>query len=431
MAATLAPRTSARSSSFYGWRVVGASCIGLAVCQSPVAFLTLGIFMRPLSEAFGWGRGDIALALSIGALTIALVMPVAGRLTDRLGARRVILPSMLGFGILMGSLSLLTPSLWHFYAMFVLIGVVGSGANNTAYVRVITAWFVKSRGLALGLATAGVGIGAAVAPIIAQATIETYGWRAAYVALGLLVLAIGLPIVTVFIRDRPADLGLTAYGQADVAPVETDAACQRVETGISASEALRSRVFWTLTASAFTFCFAIHGLQVHLVPLFIDSGIPAERAAVLTSAIGVLSVAARIVSGRLFDITFAPRIGVMLCLCGIVALVLLPLVRAHPIVAVPVVVLIGGGAGAESDLLAYLASRYFGLQSLGVLYGYVFCAVMLGTASGPYVYGLMYDAQGSYHGVLWVAIGMMLASTLLLLSMPRFPVFAATPDHDH
>lgn len=403
---------------FYGWRIVFASSIGLALCQSPIAFLTLGIFITPLSESFGWGRGDIAFALSAGALTIAFITPFAGYLIDRFGARRMILISMTGFGLLIASLGLLSPHLWHFYLIFILIGIVGSGANNTAYVRVVTAWFQKSRGLALGITTAGVGLGAAVAPMLAQYLIDTFDWRVAYAGLGFLVLFVGLPVVGLIIRDQPADMGLRPYGDAATA---TEREALPATTGLTASEALRSRPFWTIIFAALTFTLAIHGLQVHLVPLFRDAGIAAQTAAMLTSLVGVLSIVARVISGRLFDYIFAPYIGFVLCLCGIAAIVLLLGAPGTVWVAILVAILIGGGAGAESDLLAYVSGRYFGLRALGTLYGYVFCAVMLGTAIGPFIFGKMYDAFGSYDEVLIGAAVFVGLSGLLMLSLPRFP----------
>src|SRR5215472_18811044 len=165
-------------STRYRWYICAASFVGLMVCQSPAVFLSFGVFIKPLASAFGWERGPISLALSFAAISLALVSPLAGSLVDRFGARRVLLPSMISFGLLMGSLYFLSGSLVQFYAFYVLLGIVGAGANNVSFMRVITAWFGRLCGRALGVASSGVTMGAAVLSFVAQLCISHFGWRA-------------------------------------------------------------------------------------------------------------------------------------------------------------------------------------------------------------------------------------------------------------
>src|SRR5271167_1285163 len=128
---------------------------------------TFGIFLTALTKQFGWSRGDVSLAFTVTALTVAVCSPVLGRLLDRHGARRIILPCMAVFGLAFGSLSLLTNHLWHLYAVFIVLGIVGNGTTQLGYSRVITAWFDERRGFALALVMAGVGTGAIVFPSLA------------------------------------------------------------------------------------------------------------------------------------------------------------------------------------------------------------------------------------------------------------------------
>jgi MFS family permease len=166
---------------FYGWWVVLAAGIGLSVHFGPIIAVTFGVFLKPLSQEFGWSRAEISLAVSVSTLALSVAGPLIGRLVDRLGARRVIVPSVLIFGLGVMSFYFLSPNLWHFYAIYLLIGIVGGGTAPVPYSKVIACWFDKKRGLALGLAVAGSPLGAFITPPLAQALITGVGWRQAYI----------------------------------------------------------------------------------------------------------------------------------------------------------------------------------------------------------------------------------------------------------
>jgi hypothetical protein len=131
---------------FYGWWVVLASGVGLAVHFGPIIVATFGVFLKPLSQEFGWNRTQISLALSLATLGITVALPLVGRLVDRFGTRRVILLAVLLFGLSVLSLAFLSSHLWHFYAIYLLIGVVGSGTTPVPYAKVLSRWFNHRRG---------------------------------------------------------------------------------------------------------------------------------------------------------------------------------------------------------------------------------------------------------------------------------------------
>jgi MFS family permease len=165
---------------FYGWWVVLAAGVGLSVHSGPITAGTFGVFLKPLSQEFGWSRTQILLSVSLATLALTGAMPLVGRLVDRLGARRVIVPSALLFGLAFMSLYFLTASLWHYYAISLFMEVVGGGTTPVAYSKVISHWFDKKRGLALALAMAGSSLGAFIMPPLAQALITGVGWRQSY-----------------------------------------------------------------------------------------------------------------------------------------------------------------------------------------------------------------------------------------------------------
>ena len=413
-----------KRSHYYGWYIVAASVIGVALSQAPIAYLSLGVFMIPLQQSFGWARGTVSLGLSVGALSLALSMPLVGRLVDRHGARRVLLPSMAMFSVAMMSLYFLTGSLWHYLGMFALIGIVGSGSNTMTYARVLSSWFDRLRGTALGFAMSGIGLGSALSPVIAQAIINGHGWRLAYLGLGLMVLVVGWPIEYFVIRDSPQSVGLRQDGEAGrvrhpIDPIELGEAAL-APVGMTRRDAVRTREFWMLMAIFFIVALTVHGLQIHLAPLLRDNGLSADAAAGAAGLAGAAIFFSRIAVGYLLDKFFAPRVGFFVFLCPLVAMALV----GHANTVAPALVsatLLGVGSGAESDLMAYLVSRYFGIRCFAEIYGYTYGALMLGTAIGPYLWGLTFDIYHSYQPALWAALGGVGLICLLLLQFSRFP----------
>jgi MFS family permease len=145
--------TTARQKSgkvFYGWWVVLTAGVGLALHFGPIIVPTFGVFLKPLSQEFGWSRTQISLAFSLSTLGVTLTVPFIGRLVDRFGAHKVIVPAVLFLGLSVLSLFFLSAHLWHFYAVYLLMGVVGSGTTPVPYAKVISRWFDRKARLGLG-----------------------------------------------------------------------------------------------------------------------------------------------------------------------------------------------------------------------------------------------------------------------------------------
>jgi MFS family permease len=408
---------AARRPVFGGWWIVGASFIGLAVCQSPMLFLTFGVLLKPLDHEFGWGRGPSSLALSIASVSLALMSPVVGWAIDRFGSRRVILPSLLGFGVTMASLYFLNGSLLQFYALYLLLGVMGAGANNVAYMRVISTWFGELRGRALGVASSGTLVGQAVATYLAQRLIDNFGWRVAYLGLGCTIVCIGLPIVALVIRDRPA--GTSVATESGQAHSPTPAA-----RPASLVALLHRPLSWVMIGLGFLVAVSLNGAQVHLVPLLTDRGISPDLATGgLAAVVAVVAVSARLVVGTLFDYCFAPRVAMVAFLLPALGLTV-GLLSSAAWPCYILVALLSVGAGSESDVLGYLTSRYFAVESFGRIYGCVFGGFMAGTALGPYLFGAIFDRTHSYQFALTVSVALILVMCVILARLPRFAVAA-------
>ena len=377
-----------REPGYEGWRVAGAASVGVFVSFASLFVYTFGVLLKPLAEEFAWSRESVSAAFGIAAMTVAVCSPPLGYLFDRVRPTRIIVPCLVVFGGAFASLSLLTPRLWHLYAIFFVLGVVGNGTAQMAYSRAVSSWFERRRGTALAVVMSGGAVGAIVLPPAAEALIQSVGWRQACVVLGALVLVVGVPIVARFIRERPVDRGATS-----------------VLDGASVREGVTSRVFWILVTVLFAQSIAQNGALTHMAALLTDRGVPASGAALALSAMGAASLVGRLITGWLLDRFFAPRVG--FCLLSIAALGTYLLAGAQSLTfGVIAAALIGFGMGAEADVTPYILSRYLGLRSFAMLYGFTWTAYAIAGAVGPILMGRAFDVTGSYSALLTqLAIG--------------------------
>lgn len=389
-----------------GWRVAAAS--GAGVFFSTLLFYTFAVFLKPLAAELSGSRQAVASAYGVMAGVAALSAPFVGCLLDRRSARSVVVPALALAGCALASLAALTPRLAHLYAVFALLGLAASGSSALAYSRAVAGWFDRRRGLALGLVMSGGALGGMLHPPAAQALIRLFGWRTAYLVLGGVILAAGVPIVGLFVRECAATRAGT--GAALLEPV----------AGATVAEALRSRVFWILVIVVFGSTLASNGAIVHLSALLTDRGVAAGRAALAVSAMGGASLAGRLATGWLLDRFSAPRVSFALLALAAAGTALLA--GAHSFAAGALAAaLIGFGIGGELDVTPYLLARTFGLRSISTLYGLTWTALGLAGAAGPILLGRAFDATGSYTlRFLQLAAGT-LAVAALMLTLPAGP----------
>jgi MFS family permease len=336
-------------------------------------------------------------------------MPSVGLLTDRIGVRRVVLPAIV-ISALALCLVVLSKQLWHFYAAIILFSLVGSTTTSLPYVRVIAMWFDRRRGLMLGIVAAGIGVGFAVMPVVMQALLQAFGWRGAYIGVAALLAVVIFPILFLLLRDSPAEFGLLP----DNRRAAVTAAAREPPSGLALKEAFRTSAFWLLLVITFVFAFVFNGMAVHLIPLLKDKGMVPTDAVFMASMMGVSLFASRILIGLLLDVFFAPRLAIVTFALGALGLLLAALSSNYGLNLVGAM-LIGVGIGAETDIVSYMASRYFGLQSFGKIYGAIFAFFYLGTGLGPLALGIAFEAQGSYTSILIVYAVMCLAIAMTFL----------------
>ncbi|WP_157726647.1 MFS transporter [Thalassotalea crassostreae] len=411
---------------FYGWWIVLGCIIGISLGYSVIA-MSFGTFIKEFETSFGWSRGQISFGSTIIGITAILFFPYVGTLVDKYGVKKVMIPSTFLFAFTIASMSLLTASIWHLYAMCILIPLLGAGTAPLTYSKLLVSWFDKKRGLALGIGLAGVGLGTTLVPIIASKFIELYTWREAYIAIGVLILCLAFPIVKWVFKEQPSDLGLHPDGDS-AAEVEQqalknandNAKDKNVKIGFTAKEALKQKTFWLMFASFVITGLTTSTLLVHLVPMMMDQGLTLKQAVGTFAYLGMSIIGGRLLAGYLMDKFFAPFVVVVFMFGPVIGLAAFAMGATGEAAAL-CTGLIGIAIGAEFDVMAYFTSRYFGQRSFGVIYGYGYSGFKLGASIGPLIMGIAYDVNGRYTEVLWAMSATMIIACVCILMMGKYP----------
>jgi predicted MFS family arabinose efflux permease len=406
------------------WWVVFGSTLGLIVGNGPITLFTFGVFLKPIVAEFGWHRATVAAAITISQLIGAICTPFVGGLVDRWGVRRVTLPFILVFAITTAAISLTPASPTVFILLYGIAGLAGAGQSPLNYAKAISAWFENRRGLALGIAMSGVGIGVALMPQLARVLISSFGWRGGYVGLGVATLVVGFPAVALFVRE-PRDYSIEAKDvlTGALSPLE----------GMTPREAARGTFqFWFVLVATSLVALSVNGTITHIVPILTDRGLSVRLATSLLSASGIALIGGRIVSGYFLDRFFAPYVAACFFLLPVAGIALLStgVGTIAPLVAT---VCLGIGIGSEIDMIAFLASRYFGVRNFGEIYGYIMAVFLFSSGVGPAVMDFCFDWKHSYNFAL-LGFAILLVGASLLISRlgpykypAKMPVLVAEP----
>jgi MFS family permease len=388
------------------WWISAGSCIALIVVNGSICVFSFGVFIKPLEAEFGWDRASISFALTLCALCSAISLPIAGSLMDRFGVRPVMLTSIVLFAVNVAAIALS-----NVLAVFILLvaatGITGVGQGPTGYIKSISSYFDKQRGIAIGIAVSGTGVGTALLPQYAQWLITTMGWRMAYVGLAVVLVVIAVPSVFLFVREP---------GESPMARARKTGSGAAVLPGLSAREALFSRTFWLLVGPTILVSTVVNGTLVHVVSLLTDRGWSTETAAGIMVWAGLASLAGRVVAGLMLDRVFAPYVAMVSFIVALSGVYLL----ASGTSATLGVIGIGITTGAEIDIIGYMTSRYFGLRKFGQLYGYLFGVFLIGAGIGPVVMGAVHTRLHSYDSAFLAFEVMLALATFFMLFLGRY-----------
>jgi MFS family permease len=384
---------------YYGWYIVATALfIAFATTGARNAF---GIFVIPMSDAFGWNRGTISLAASIGFLVNGLTQPFFGGIFDRQGGRKVILVSLVIVGLATVALSLT----FHILFLVFMFGFVSSsalsGASLTNTGALLARWFRRKRATVVGLNAAGASLGSLLLVPFAMYLLQATNWRVTWVAMGLIILVLAVPLAFIFIRDDPRNLGLQPDGDPDPSdggakgttptksgqsgPLETD----------QWRQCFRSLPIWQMSGSYFICGFTTAVLSVHFVPYAIDRGVSGSMAATIFGIMMGLNALGSIGAGMLSDRFNRKNLLALVYFCrGCAYILLLLLPGAQGLWAFAAIA--GFSWIATAPLTTTLTADVYGLRALGAISGMSFVFHQVGGASSILLAGYLYDLTGSY-----------------------------------
>jgi MFS transporter, OFA family, oxalate/formate antiporter len=393
------------------WKLVLACTSGVALGAMSIPLYTIGAFVRPLQENFGWSRPEIQTAILFSQLCVGIGAILCGWLLQRFSMRTMAITGLMAIagGFVMAAMT--NGSLAWFYAAYGLAALVGCGSGPVVWSRAITLRFEKQRGVALAIALIGTGIAGLILPPLTVAVIDGAGWRVGYLLLAALPLLIALPAAARYLRGLPKD--------SPQEPALSD------QWGLTPAEALRSYRFWLLLLSVIVLYLSLAGMVPNLIPALEDKGLTAAQAAAAQSSFAATLIVGRLGLGYFLDRFWGPLVAQFTLLPAAVGCVILS-GTPGPITAAVAAGMIGLASGAELDLLTYLTARYFGRLHFARIYGLLYFGVAAAAGAGPVAFAFVHDLPGGGQFSFLIAAGFFVIGACSLPLLGRYPTNAVT-----
>ncbi|EED34827.1 hypothetical protein NOR51B_766 [Luminiphilus syltensis NOR5-1B] len=400
----------------FGLPVLAAGFMGMFGNVGPLIYASFAFIVQDLQRTTDWARSDLTLAISFLTFFTAVAQPGFGAIVDRFGVRWPTAISLLLMAAILATIPIFATEVWHLWLGFALAAVLGVANNTMSFIRLAAAWFDRKRGLMIGIVASATGLGLAILPRITAEVINEFGWKGGFVWYGIYIAFVTVPVVVLFARDHPRDLGLLPDGDPTT---EDNIDTHQPLSGITLAQALRTRVFWVLAAGILLASFALWGITNQLALLLGDRGMSAVDAAQVATALGLSMAASRLIIGWTLDRVFAPLVAMVIFLGSAAGFWLLATGGTGWGVYFAAA-LLGTGLGAEIELIGFMVSRYFGLRAFGAIYGSVFVGFLVGTAGGPYLLSKAQELLGTYDEALFIMVGVMVLVALMFVTMGRY-----------
>jgi MFS family permease len=398
------------SKFFYGY-IIALAC-SLIQGIGVGTYVAFGVFFKPLLAEFGWSRATLSGASSLAFVLMGFLGILVGNLNDKFGPRSVMAVTGLFYGIGHFLLSQLN-SVWHLYLFFGLVVGIGLSSIDVIPLTTTARWFVRRRGMMTGLVKVGTGAGQVILPLLASIFIMKYGWRTAYVFIGIIVLVFIIGSGQLLRRD-PAQMGQLPDGDRKTSKSQLEL----FEGGLSFQEALHNWQFWMVCIASFLAGYCMLTIMVHIVTHATDMGIDQIKSAGVLSTIGGVSIVGRLSIGTAID-----RIGntksMIICFTLLIASFLWLLVADEIWMLYLFAMLYGIAHGGIFTVLSPIVAELFGIGSHGVLFGIVAFSLTIGGAMGPVVAGHIFDIARSYQPVFLILVGVGIAALSLTLFLQR------------
>ncbi len=423
-----------RGKLFYGWIIVGVMAAAGAVSMA-LGTLNYGLFIKPMGDELGIGRSIFGWGQTVRQVASAVTGPIVGQLIDRFGSRVLLAVSALVTGAAILGLGFISHG-WQLIGLLALAGVVGMSGQGALVTSVpVAKWFVRKRGKAMAFMSLGIPIGGVVFLPVTQILIERFGWRDAWIILGLLGVGIIVPLALLFVRRQPEDMGLLPDGapgsiRVSAAHRESPASPQQEpgERSWTREEVLRSPSFWRLVVVFSVIMLAVSSTGVHRIPYFMDKEIDSRLVSYATAVDAAAAGVSMFLIGMLARRIPANVLGAVCFVLLGLAIFLTILANSAPLMFLATF-MFGLGAGGMLLMQNYLWAEYFGRQYLGSIRGIVMPITLVFGGAGAPLAGYVRDATGSYTSI-WVAgIGFALLGAAVLAFTPA-PTSVHTAQQD-
>ncbi|MBI4333300.1 MAG: MFS transporter [Chloroflexi bacterium] len=415
-----------RGPIFYGWFVVLSSfLIYLTISGTRGSF---GNFIYPLTKEFGWSVQQVSLAASIGTLCYGLAQPFVGFLVNRRGARMAILGGTLVYGSLTMVLAAMN-QLWQLYLVYgILMGTAWGATSNTSNTALISRWFSKRKGLALAFAISGMAVGNFLLIPLSMYLILNIGWRQTLLILGLLVLAIALPVGFKVLRSSPEEKGLLPDGERPTSDGSAQAISKAASTKAAGvgrmglPQAMRTRPFWLMMVGYFVCGFTALMSSTFFVPMAISNGFAEMDSARAAGVMGAASAAGLWVGGFFSDLVGRKRpLAAFYFMRGLGFFLLL---NAHSLPGLYLAALfMGFGAFGTAPITAGLVGDIYGVLNMGTIFGVISMAHQFGGAISIYMTGVIVDVTQSYQWAIIPGVILLMVATTASLAIPEKKMF--------
>jgi len=405
---------------FHGYWIVVATFFCLFI-TSGCGFFAFSLFVKPLQAELGWGRGEIMVAFTFFLLVQGAASPFIGRVIYLFEARKVIAIGALVAGL---GFALLTQvnHLWYFYLSYIIMGIGMTAMGHIPTSTIVSNWFEKRRGTAIGIMSTGIGAGGfALAPLVGGYLIPDFGWRTSYLVLAVFTWVLIIPLALFVIRAKPADMGLYPDGEQAPEAVAVTEDMSENTRGLTLRMALATSGLWLAGVAYLAGGFSSVGIVQNQAPYLEDIGFSVAMAAGALGGVGLGSLIGKFIFGWLCDRIlpkYAYAIAVGLQTVGV--FILINIKPASPLAMIWLyVALIGLGAGGWLPTMSMLVSTNFGLAAYGTIFGVINIAQSIGVATGPLMAGYMYDTMGTYHWAFIIILALFAVSIPAILAVRR------------
>jgi len=383
---------------------------------------SFSLFVNSLQSEFGWGRGEIMLAFTIFFSLTGVAAPLVGIIVDRYGVRGVITAGALVTGLGFVSLYMLQ-SLWHLYVAYFFIGSGMSAFGHVPSSAMVSNWFVKKRGTAIGIMSTGIGAGVFVmAPLVGGFLIPVFGWRVAYLTLGIIAWGL-IPLAIFVVKTKPSEIGLYPDGTTGFEAVAETGTPNQTTKGLDLRAALGTTAFWLVSLTFLFSAFSSLGFNQSMVPYLQDAGFSVSVAASALTILGLGSAIGKFSFGWLCDkIKAKQACAVSIVLLSTAAIILMFIRSKSPLAIIWFdALLFGLGAGGWLPTMSMLVSRNFGLASYGAIIGMVSLSQAIGGAAGPLFSGHMFDSTNNYYWtfIIFLCLYAIAIPTVLSVRRPK------------